>query len=85
MAIASLEAEYAEAQLLIQDADEVEGTSYFADDVQDAVEAVELVEKEFDNLLAAAADEEERAGLEKRFSLPLRGLTDKLSALQEKL
>ena len=85
MAIASLESEYAEAQMLIEDADEVVGTSYFPDDLREAKDAVQQVEKEFDALLETASDAEERASLEKRFSLPMRGLMDKLSALAEKL
>ena len=78
-AISKFSDDFAEAQLLLGDAEEVVGTTYFEDDLAEAKEMTESVLKQYDALVKA--DET----LEKRFGLSIRGLKDKLEALEEQL
>ena len=71
--------------MLLGDAEEVVGTTYFEEDLAEAKELTESVVKQFDDLLAAAPTAEEKETLTNRFGLSIRGLKDKLHALEEQL
>ena len=84
-AISKFTDDFTEAQLLLGDAEEVVGTTYFEEDLAEAKELTESVVKQFDDLLAAAPTAEEKETLTNRFGLSIRGLKDKLHALEEQL
>jgi hypothetical protein len=84
-AISKFTDDFTEAQLLLGDAEEVVGTTYFEEDLAEAKELTESVVKQFDDLLAAAPTAEEKETLTNRFGLSIRGLKDKLHAREEQL
>ena len=63
-AISKFTDDFTEAQLLLGDAEEVVGTTYFEEDLAEAKELTESVVKQFDDLLAAAPTAEEKATAE---------------------
>ena len=65
---------------MIDDLEDVKGTSYFEEDLDEAKGAVDAVVKQYHDLVAEAPSTDEGESLRTRFALPIRGLTDKMEA-----